>query len=110
MGASVDPKFKDDVVSHRNKKIIEFFSKPISQVNRQFFTMKLNDKLAPELRPLVQEISDDNTPLVDSFGRTTFFFINLGGIPLPVYQPGSIMFETAIKANSDLSVIHGGSQ
>lgn len=29
---------------------------------------------------------------------------------LPVYQPGTVMFETAVKSDSDISVVHGGSQ
>lgn len=34
----------------------------------------------------------------------------LGDQQLPIYQPGSIMFETAVNGESDISVVHGGSQ
>jgi hypothetical protein len=47
--------------------------------------------------------------MLDSFGRATYFFIMLGNQYLPIYQPGSVMFETAVNPDSDISVVHGGS-
>ena len=37
MGASLDPKYRNVMVAQRNKKIVEFFSRPIAQVNKPFF-------------------------------------------------------------------------
>jgi len=34
MGASLDTKYKNVIIADRNKKIVEFFSRPIAQVNK----------------------------------------------------------------------------
>jgi hypothetical protein len=49
-------------------------------------------------------------PFIDVFGRVTYLYIVLGGIQFPIYQPGSVMFETGVNANTESSVVHGGSQ
>ena len=41
---------------------------------------------------------------MDSFGRVTFFYIYLGNEKLPIYQPGAVMFESAVKSDSDIVV------
>jgi len=70
----------------------------------------MEEKLLPEYFDLIKEIKEPCDPIVDSFGRVTFFYIMLGDQQLPIYQPGSIMFETAVNGESDISVVHGGSQ
>ena len=70
----------------------------------------MHEKLDQEHVALIWEIEDDDEPLIDHYGRVTYFYIMIGGQKLPVYQPGSVMFESAILADSDLSVVHGGSQ
>ena len=57
---------------------------------------------------MVKEISDNKQPFVDFYGRVTFFYVVLGGQMLPVYQPGTIMFETAVKEDSEVSIVHNG--
>ena len=47
---------------------------------------------------------------MDPYGRVTYFYVMLGDTLLPIYQPGSVMFETAIQKESELSVVAGGSQ
>ena len=63
-----------------------------------------------DLRPFIKELGDNDDPYIDSHGRVTYFTANLGGETLPIYQTGSIMFETAVESNSEASVVHGGSQ
>ena len=58
---------------------------------------------------LIKEINDSSEPYKDHYGRITYFYIELAGHPLPIYQPGSIMFESAIVEDCDISVDHGGS-
>ena len=96
MGASLNPKYRNLFIAERNKKVVEFFSKPISQVNKQFFKQKLQDKLPAELLCLIKEVADIDHPVVDSYGRVTQFYVMLGDQVLPIYQPGSIMFESAV--------------
>ena len=45
MGASLDAKYKNVIVAERNKKVCEFFSRPIAQVNKNFFKTKIHEKL-----------------------------------------------------------------
>ena len=68
------------------------------------------DKLDHEHRALIWEIEDDDEPLTDHYGRVTYFYIMIGGEKLPVYQPGSVMFESGVKSDSGLNVVAGGSQ
>lgn len=49
-------------------------------------------------------------PLVDDYGRVTFFYVELGDQKLPIYQPGSVMFESSVKPDTDSAVVAGGSQ
>ena len=48
--------------------------------------------------------------MVDTRGRFTHFYAKLGDKEIPIYQPGTIMFENAVLENSQLAVHHGGSQ
>jgi hypothetical protein len=109
MGASLDPMYHNQPEAVRNSTIMQMFSKPISQVNKQFFHEKLQDKLDKELRGYITELDDNAEPYIDDYGRVTYFVTHLGGQTLPIYQTGSIMFETAVQANCEASVVHGGS-
>jgi hypothetical protein len=61
---------------------MEFFSKPIAQVNVQFFKEKMAEKLPEDQRSMIKESKE---PYMDSFGRVTFFYIELGNEKLPIY-------------------------
>lgn len=86
---------------------MEFFSKPIAQVNVQFFKEKMAEKLPDDQRLLIKECKE---PYIDSFGRVTFFYIELASERLPIYQPGAVMFETAVKGDSEISVATANGQ
>jgi hypothetical protein len=53
--------------------------------------------LQAEYRALIKETKDGDEPYVDSFGRVTFFYIFIGNTVFPIYQPGTVMLETAVK-------------
>jgi hypothetical protein len=107
-GQDISVKYQDDKIRDRNMKIIKFFSTEISKVNKYHFKAKLVEKLDEEHRALIREIDNDDEPLVDHYGRVTYFYFMLGGNQLPVYQPGSIMFESAVRNDSELSVVAHG--
>ena len=60
--------------------------------------------MSPEYRALIYEIQDNKEPYVDHYGRISYFYIVLGTKILPVYQPGTVMFETAVKVESDIAI------
>ena len=67
--------------------------------------MKIATKLPDEIRVMVKEISDNKEPYCDHYGRVTYFYIMLGATEiLPIYQPGSVMFETAVKRDSEIAI------
>ena len=75
--------------------------------------MKLQEKLEPEL--LQRYIKQINTRrgeqgVVDSYGRVTYFYCQLGNKKIPIYQPGTIMFECGVTDDSELVVEAHGSQ
>lgn len=104
MGSPLDAKYKNIHVANRNRKIIEFFSRPIAQLNKEVFRQKIAEKLSSEQRAIIKEVTDNKQPLSDSYGRITFFYIVLGGEVLPIYQPGTIMFESAVLEGADIAL------
>ena len=87
-------------------------SQPIALVNKEFFKQKLKDKLDPELQEYIKSINTrkGEKPIVDNYGRVTYYYAQLGDKKVPVYQPGTIMFECGVVADSDLAVEAHGSQ
>ena len=58
---------------------------------------------------MIKEINDTKEPIIDSYGRVTFFYVVMANEVLPIYQPGSIMFESAVNEESDISITAHGS-
>ena len=108
MGSVLDAKYKNIIIADRNSKIIEFFSRPISQVNKPYFKQKMVENLNEEVIFNIKEIADNKEPYVDSYGRVTFFYVLAGGQIVPVYQPGTIMFESAVNEKADIAVLQDG--
>lgn len=89
----------------QNSELVCKLSKRIAAANRPHFKKKLAEKL-PQLRKYIKETDE---PLVDCFGRATHFYVVVGGQALPVYAPGAIMFDSAVR-DGPAAVHHGGSQ
>jgi hypothetical protein len=106
LGIDLDQKYHDLEVAKRNAFLTEHFSRIVAEANLESFKEKLKD--AKTYDQIIQERPLD-TPFVDVFGRVTFLYIVIGGIQFPIYQPGGIMFETAVVSDSKSSVVHGGS-
>ncbi len=79
MGAALKTDQGNDQAARRNRRIVSLFSKPVSQVNKNFFKQKLSEKLDKKFLKFINEISDNDEPIFDGFGRCTYFFIKLGG-------------------------------
>ena len=62
--------------------------------------------MPPELR---QYIRGDKATC-GYYGRFTEFYAKIGNKEIPVYQPGTVMFASAVKEGSDLAVVAHGSQ
>jgi hypothetical protein len=45
----------------------------------------LNETLEAEQATRVIEISEQDEPFVDSYGRATYFIIQVGDQPIPIY-------------------------
>ena len=60
MGLPLDAKYKNIHVASRNRKIIEFFSRPIAQLNKELFRSELATKLGKDQRAIIKEISGNN--------------------------------------------------
>ena len=61
----------------------------------------MDEKLPEDQRNMIKESKE---PILDSFGRVTFFHVEMGDEKLPIYQPGSVMFESAVKSDSEIVV------
>jgi hypothetical protein len=94
----------------KNKCIVNAFSKAVALVNKDVFKDKMKDKVEEKYRNQINEIPSYKEPMIDDFGRVTYFYLILGGVPIPLYQPGTVMFESAVSGDSDLSVVAHGSQ
>ena len=79
-------------------------------MNRMCFRNKIKQKLADEYKPHIFEIEKGKQPIVDSYGRATFFYSKIGRKRIPIYQPGTFMFESGVVNESPLMVHAHGSQ
>ena len=111
MGAS-EMKVQNDAVVNSNRQMVQAMSQPIALVNKEFFKQKLADKLDEELQPYINQVNTrkGEKPIVDSYGRVTYYYARLGDKKIPVYQPGTIMFECGVISDSSLKVEAHGSQ
>ena len=78
--------------------MVQAMSQPIALVNKEFFKQKLADKLDEELQEYILQVNTrkGEKPIVDSYGRVTYYYARLGDKKIPVYQPGTIMFECGV--------------
>jgi hypothetical protein len=60
MGLPLDAKYKNIHVASRNRKIIEFFSRPIAMLNKDLFRQELATKLTLDHRAIIKEITGSN--------------------------------------------------
>ena len=111
MGAS-DVQVLDDAVVNANKQMVQTMAMNIALANKEFFKSKLLEKLDEDLQPIVRQVNPrkGQRPLVDTYGRVTYYYIRLGDKNVPVYQPGTIMFECGVVSDSELCVEAHGSQ
>ena len=96
-----------------NKYIILFISKAIAKANRALFKDKLLNEFyksaTKEFKYLIFCDKEHELPIIDQFGRITYFKFRIGGMSIPLYQPGTIMFETGMK-DGDFKVFHNNAQ
>ena len=100
----------DNEQSKRNRMMVSAYSKPMAQMNRMCFRNKIKQKLDDQYKPFIVEIEKGKQPIVDSYGRATYFFCKLGRKRIPIYQPGTFMFESGVVNESPLNVTAHGSQ
>ena len=81
-------------------------SEAVAKVNRPHFAKKLE----PILEKHGDYIKESEIALIDRYGRATYFYCKLGNQIIPIYQPGTIMFESAVKEESKLNVTTKGGQ
>ena len=96
--------------SRRNRIMVSAYSKPMAQMNRMCFRNKVKSSLPDEYKPFIHEIAKGKQPIVDSYGRATYFFAKLARKRIPIYQPGTYMFESGVVNESPLNVTAHGSQ
>ena len=70
----------------------------------------LKQKLDSTLLGYVKRVEGEEKPHVDKLGRETNYYIMIDDKRIWLYQPGTVMFESAVKEGGDLAVNHGGSQ
>ena len=111
MGAS-SMRVENEAVVNSNRQMVQAMSQPIALVNKEFFKTKLREKLDPELMAYIQCVNTrkGQRPIVDSYGRVTYYYVKLGNQKIPVYQPGTIMFECGVVKDGELVVEAHGSQ
>ena len=62
-------------------------SQPIALVNKPFFKSRMESRLDPEVVERIQVVNTrkGERPIIDSYGRVTYFFAKLGPTKIPVY-------------------------
>ena len=83
----------------------------VSDANKAFFIEKLEQKLSNDEFCMIKSVgSTSEQPYTDAYGRCTHFYVALTEkVRIWVYQPGSVMLDSAV-VSGELEVCHGGSQ
>ena len=58
-------------------EITKNFTTAVAMLNRDFFYQRLQSRVQNRL-PYLHVIEPDSSPLVDSLGRTTYFYVKIG--------------------------------
>ena len=93
----------------KNRDVLSEFTQVAAQLNREFFYKRLQQRVKDNLNYL-HKINTNSTPLVDEFGRSTYFYSNIGPYKILLYQPGTPTFFSSINEGSDLVAIHDNCQ
>mmetsp|Transcript_35462 Transcript_35462/g.43382 ORF Transcript_35462/g.43382 Transcript_35462/m.43382 type:complete len:111 (+) Transcript_35462:65-397(+) len=86
MGAS-NVQVIDEAVVNSNRQMVQTMSMNIALANKEFFKLKLQDKLDEELQPMIKQINPrkGQRPIVDGYGRVTYYYTRLGDRNVPIY-------------------------
>lgn len=101
----------DDQLSmlKKNYHILQRLTNIVVELNCEFFNEKLKDRLRENYN-FLHMLSSSNDPLVDSWGRCTYFFSKIGPYTLLIYQPGTPTFLSSVKKDCDLVATHDNCQ
>ena len=86
MGAA-KVRVENEEVVKSNRQMVQAMSQPIALVNKEFFKMKIQEKLDQELQPYIHQVNTrkGEKPICDSYGRVTYYYAKLGDKRIPVY-------------------------
>jgi hypothetical protein len=82
------------------KIFLTLITTPITALTKDFFLKTISQSPNSKFH---NQIHVSDTLLSDTQGRTSNLCIKLGSKSILVYQPGTLMFETGVRALSDLS-------
>lgn len=102
-----EEEYKSLKVLEQNKFLISRISRFIAMSNRDFYYEKMKERQDPGLMSFLQE-EDDEDEIMDEYGRVTYYFVKVGSMKIPVYQPGTIMFISGVDEESELVCVHDG--
>ena len=94
-GTQISSDYQNVTNQERNIDVVKFFSKPTAQFNQKEFLKQIDENLDDDVKSLISQKDEQEEPFIDSYGRITFFTCTLASLELPIYQPGTIMFESA---------------
>lgn len=92
-----------------NKDLLGQLTQAIASLNREYFYQRLQQRVKDNLG-FLHKINSNSTSLVDEFGRSTYFYVNIGPYKVLIYQPGTPTFFSNIQEGSDLVVTHDSCQ
>ena len=71
---------------------------------KDIFKKRLDEEFKfDEIKKEYVKMTDDDHPIEDDKGRQTFFYVKLGEFEIPVYMPGTFMFN-GVKDGGDLAI------
>jgi len=82
-------------------------SSNITDKNKYHFKNKLETNCDDEH---LKNIKISDKIIYDEYGRSTFYYVTLANHIIPIYQPGTVCFVSAVKNDSGLVVDNNGQQ
>ena len=99
----------ETTIVKNNHRILQRLTNFVAELNRDFFYEQLKSRLTDNIN-FLHVISTLSKPLIDDWGRCTYFFAIIGTHKLLIYQPGTPTFISGVQKDCDLVTFHDNCQ
>ena len=101
-----DSDFESCSESNYNRKVLKYISQFVGLMTADNFLYKILDHSSI----YKNFVNSSREPTCDSQNRASYFYVRIGPIRLPIFQPGTIMLYSGVYRNSPVAIDYNGKQ